>query len=157
MSWRSAYQGIVPDDFLDAIDVNAWAERHRRDMAQDPEDYVSYVAELDGEIVGWALGGPNREQRMIYSAELFTIYLLPGYERRGIGRMLMNAVAKSLRSLGFDSMVVWVLKANQPAREFYGALGGIFVAQGEMDLDGIALPVVSYGWRDLKELLAATG
>ena len=156
LSWQATYRGMVPDEFLDTIDVDAWAKRHRGTMSKDPENFASYVAEEDGKIVGWALGGPNRDQRMIYSAELFTIYLLPGYERRGIGRMLMNAMAKALMSFGFDSMVVWVLTDNNEAREFYEALGGVYVVRGVMDLDGTDVPVVSYGWRDLRALLMAT-
>ena len=157
LSWQATYRGMVPDEYLDAIDVDAWAERHRGNMLDDPEGFVSYVAEADGEIVGWALGGPNRDQAMIYAAELFTIYLLPGYERRGIGRMLMKAVARSLVSLGFESMIVWVLTDNRAAREFYEALGGVYVVRGAMDLDGTDLPVVAYGWRDLGVLVEASG
>ena len=156
LSWQATYRGMIPQDYLDAIDVDAWAERHRGHMLEEPEGFVSYMAEEEGEIVGWALGGPNRDQRMIYSAELFTIYLLPGYERRGIGRMLMNAVARGLMSLGFESMIVWVLRDNWAAREFYEALGGAYVVRGVMDLDGTDVPVVSYGWRNLGVLLEAT-
>ena len=153
LSWQATYRGMVPEEYLDAIDVDTWAERHRGSMLEDPEGFVSYVAEEDGEIVGWAVGGPSRDQRMIYSAELFTIYLLPGYERRGIGRMLIKAVAGGLMSLGFESMIVWALRDNGAAREFYEALGGRYVVRGVMDLDGTELPMVSYGWRDLGELV----
>ena len=27
--WRSAYRGIVPDDYLDSIDIDSWADRQR--------------------------------------------------------------------------------------------------------------------------------
>ena len=107
LSWKSAYRGIVPDEFLDAIDVEEWAERHRRNMAEDPEDFVPLVAEMDGEIVGWALGGPSRDPTLDYAAELFTLYLLPDYTRQGIGRRLVEAEAEALVSLGFESMVLW--------------------------------------------------
>ena len=145
LSWQATYRGMVPGEYLDAIDVDAWAERYRGTMSEEPEGFVSYVAEEEGEIVGWALGGPSREQGMIYTAELFTIYLLPGYERRGIGRMLMNAMAKALMSIGFESMIVWVLTDNTAARWFYEALGGKYVGRGEMDLDGTPLPVCPMG------------
>ena len=157
LSWQATYRGMVPDEYLDAIDVDAWAERHRGHMLEDPEEFVSYVAEVDEEIVGWALGGPNRDQTMIYSAELFTIYLLPGYERQGIGLRLMNAVAQGLAGFGFESMILWVLTDNRPAREFYEALGGVYVVRRAMDLEGTDVPVVAYGWRDLGVLLRATG
>ena len=155
LSWKSAYRGIVPDEFLDAIDVDAWAERHRHTMVEDPRVFVAYVAEEEGEIVGWALGGPNRDTSLEFSSELFTIYLHPDYLRQGIGRKLIAAVAESLADLGFESMLVWVLAENWPARRFYEALGGAYVSRGVMDMDDAALPVVSYGWRDLRVLLEA--
>ncbi len=153
LSWKSVYRGIVPDDFLDSIDVDAWAERHRRNMAEDPEDFVSYVAELDGEIVGWALGGPNREAASEFSSELYTIYLLPDYLRRGIGRKLIAAVAESLLGLGFESLLVWALAENWAARKFYEARGGIYLEEREIAIGGAPLMEVSYGWEDLRVLL----
>ena len=35
-SWRGAYRGIVPNDFLDSIDVDEWSERRRQDMEEMP-------------------------------------------------------------------------------------------------------------------------
>ena len=157
LSWKSAYRGMVPDEFLDDIDVDAWAERHRRSMAEDPEDFVPYVAEVGGEIVGWALGGPNRDPALGFSGELFTLYLLPDYVRQGIGRRLMRAVAESLVELGFESMVLWVLKDNRPARLFYEAMGGRYVAEKEHPIGGVSQTEVAYGWYDLREWLGAAG
>ena len=157
LSWKSAYRGIVPDDFLEAIDVDAWAERHRRSMVEDPQDFVSYVAELEGEIVGWALGGPNRDSALGFSAELFTLYLLPEYVRQGIGRRLVRAVAESLVELGFGSLVLWVLADNRPARQFYEAMGGQYVAEKQYPIGGVSLVEVAYGWDDLKTLLEIAG
>ena len=157
LSWKSAYRGIVPDDYLDAIDVDVWAERHRLSMEEDPEGFVSFVAEMGGEIVGWALGGPNRDPAMGLSGELFTIYLLPEYLRRGIGRKLISAVAGSLQASGLKSMVVWVLAENRPARRFYEALGGSYVTEREHSIGGVSLMEVAYGWEDVRELLSATG
>ena len=155
LSWQSAYRGIVPDEFLDAIDVDAWAERHRRNMAEDPANFVSCVAEAEGEIVGWALGGPNRDAASGLAGELFTIYLLPERLRRGIGRRLIREVAESLIGLGFGSMIVWVLADNRPAMGFYEALGGRYVAEKEHPIGGVSLMEVAYGWRDLRELVKA--
>lgn len=154
LSWQSTYRGIVPDEFLDDIDVAVWAERHRRNMAEDPVDFVSHVAEAHGEIVGWALGGPNRDDSLEYASELFTIYLHPDYLRRGIGRRLMAAVAGSLLAAGSGSMLVWVLSENRPARRFYEALGGRYLTEKEISIGGASLMEVAYGWEDLGALAA---
>ena len=152
-SWQTAYRGIVPDEFLDSIEVDVWAERHRLNMAEDPAELVSYVAEIENEIVGWALGGPNRETSNEFSCELYTIYLLPNYLQRGIGRKLMGAVAESLLGLGFESMFVGVLAENWPARKFYEAQGGIYLVEQAITIGGASLKEVSYGWKDVRALL----
>ena len=89
-SWRSAYRGIVPDHYRDSIDVEEWAERHRRNMTESSAGLIAHVAEVQSEVVGWAVGGPNHEAKSAYSGELYAIYLLPEYQRLGIGLKLGN-------------------------------------------------------------------
>ena len=92
-SWRAAYRGIVPDDFLDGMDAAQWADGCRRLLDNPRERLVSFVAEEDGAIVGMTGAGPNRGDDTPCSVELFLIYLLPGHWRRGIGLTLVNATA----------------------------------------------------------------
>ena len=108
-SWRTAYRGIVSDEFLDAIDVSEWSERQRRNMANTPPELVSFVANVEEEVVGWTVGGPNRDTESAYTGELYAIYLLPEYQRHGIGRKLTAATAIWLIGEGLHSMIVWTL------------------------------------------------
>ena len=116
---------------------------------------MTFVAETDGQVVGWAVGGPNREPGLDpdYAGELLVIYLLPGYQRRGIGHKLTVATALWVLGEGLESMIVWVLCENHPARRFYEALGGQYVRERQVQIGGFWLPEVSYGLRDLGSLL----
>ena len=152
-SWRSAYRGIVPDSFLDAIDVGEWAGRQRRIMEQPLEGWITFVAELDTQIAGWAWGGPNRDAYPDYAAELYTLYIMPGYQRQGIGFQLTLATGRWLVREGLTSMIVWVLRENHSARQFYEAIGGRYCQERQIDIAGVSLPEVSYGWTDLSILL----
>lgn len=153
-SWRAAYRGIVPDSYLDSIDVDEWAERQRRNMEEQPDNLVSLVAETQGLIAGWAASGPNRDPSLDYAGELYTIYLLPEYQRRGIGSALIASSARWLVSQGMDSMILWVLEENHPARSFYEALGGQLCGSRQTQIAGPWLPEVAYGWTDLVGLIA---
>ena len=152
-SWRAAYRGIVPDDYLDGMDVEGWAEGFRRFLENPPDKLVSFVAEADAEIVGMAVAGRNRDNDTPYAAELFMIYLSPQYWRRGIGLTLMDATAQSLIDLGLSSMIVWVLAENRSARRFYEVLGGQYFRERPTDIAGSPLQEVSYGWPDLSVLI----
>lgn len=153
-SWRHAYRGIVPDAYLDAIDVDEWAERQRRNMEQQAEQLLSLVAEYQDLVVGWVAAGPNREAPHDYAGELYAIYLLPEYQRRGIGSALTTATARWLTDQGMDSMLLWVLEENHPARRFYEALGGRLCGARQTQIAGVWLPEVAYGWTDLSGLIA---
>ena len=154
-SWCATYRGIVPDAYLDAIDTEEWEERQRRAMEQQPADLVALVAEVRGDVVGWVVGGPNRDAAYHYAGELYAIYLLPEYQRAGIGTQLTVAIARSLVSQGFNSMILWVLEENHPARRFYEALGGTLCGARQTEIGGMRLPEVAYGWTGLAGLIGS--
>jgi ribosomal protein S18 acetylase RimI-like enzyme len=150
-SWRSTYRGIVPDDYLDAMTVEDHAGRWGRLLARPGSLELTFVVEEEGRVVGFAMGGTEREGDRRYAGELYAIYLLPDARRRGHGRALAEAVSEALLERGLRSMLVWVLRDNLGARRFYERLGGVYVREHELDFGaGFTLPEVSYGWADLR-------
>ncbi len=151
-SWRTTYRGIVPDDYLANLSAEQ-RERHWHSVTCcAASDEFVYVAEDPvGQIVGFASGAPERTGHAEYKGELYAIYLLAEYQKRGIGRRLVSAVAARLLRNGFHTMLLWVL-ANNPARHFYEALGGQAVISQPITIGGVALEEVAYGWKDLTTL-----
>jgi GNAT superfamily N-acetyltransferase len=86
--------GVHPDD-----EVRRWL------TARLVQDEV-WVAELDGEVVGYVRLTPTW---------LDDLYVLPAHAGQGIGSMLIE-LAKALRPDGFS---LWVFESNAPARAFY--------------------------------------
>ncbi len=156
-SWRSTYRGIVSDHYLDSIDVQEWAERWRRSLTNPGDGVISHVAEVEREVIGWAIGGPNRDAGSTYAGELYAIYLLLDYQRRGLGRRLTMATAENLRDAGIGSMLVWVLAENWSARRFYEALGAEYAQERQIAIAGASLREVAYGWDDLDRLVTVRG
>ena len=76
-----------------------------------------------------------------------------GGSGRGVGRLLVSAVARRLLVDGFRSMLLWVLEDNHPARRFYESLGGGLVGRETITIGGTDLVEVSYGWTDIAGLL----
>ena len=153
-SWRDAYRGIVPDDYLDSIDVERWADRQRRYRGEPHGNATTFVAEVDGCIAGWTSSGLNRDPSLPFEGELYTLYISPEYQRRGIGRRLMGVAAKSLVEAGIASMLLWVLADNWNARRFYEAAGGRVAGEQNVTIGGASLREVAYGWEELSRQAA---
>ena len=156
-SWRNTYAGIVPDSYLDSINIDEWTRKRQAALSARDSDTFDYVAELDGSIVGWAVGGPEGGGDPHYQGELYIIYLLASVQRQGIGARLTSEVAKRLVEAGTPSMLVWVLAANTSARRFYEYLGGEYLREKDIDIGGATLREVAYGWKDVRPLAEMRG
>jgi GNAT superfamily N-acetyltransferase len=144
-SWRSTYRGIVPDDYLDGLDEGARTEDWRGWLASAA---LVFVAVEDGRVVGFVAGGLNREAEEEYDAELYTIYLLKQYQRRGIGAALLMTLAARMHREGLRGMVVWVLETAASVG-FYLGSGAVRVREKEMEIGGSVLKITGFGWREL--------
>lgn len=61
---------------------------------------IVYVAEVaPGEIIGFAFGGANRAKRISFAGEIYALYVLKEYENKGVGHLLVNAVADAFAEL----------------------------------------------------------
>lgn len=150
-SRRDTYAGILPLAFLADLSYRKAESRWDRVLADDSRK--TFVAETHtGEVVGLAGGGPEREDNPTYRSELFLIYLLASYQRQGLGRRLVSAVARELRADGFCSMLVWALRDAPGACRFYESLGGELVGSGTVTIGGKDLAEVCYGWRNIADL-----
>ncbi|MES2171145.1 MAG: GNAT family N-acetyltransferase [Actinomycetota bacterium] len=86
-----------------------------------------WVAERDGEIVGFSSSGPPRDDPPARPLELWSLYLLQSEHGSGAGQLLLDvAVADRPTSL-------WVLGQNPRARRFYERNG--FALDGAQKLD----------------------
>ena len=146
-SWRATYPGIVPQSYLDSLNVDERAARWRDSFAP-ASDMAIYVAEHDGAVCGFASGGPARVEFPGLAGELYAIYLLPEVQAKGIGAQLFSAIAGHLQKVGHTGMYVWVLEENR-ACGFYERIGGTRIQSAEIEIGGKMLIEVAYGWPDL--------
>ena len=152
-TWRTAYAGILPAEFLAGL---SYADRERmwkQDLTADRPATSMLVAETaEGEIVGFAYVAPEREGNRAYRGEIFAIYVLDECQRQGIGRLLFSAAARHFLKHGINSMLLWVLEDNHPAYRFYELMGGEYVKQKTITIGGTDLIEVAYGWKDITEI-----
>jgi ribosomal protein S18 acetylase RimI-like enzyme len=149
-SWLSTYRGLLPDDFLESLSETNYTERWNRVIADGTSKVV--VAEDGNDVVGFASGGRERAGEQGFEGEIYAIYVLDKAQRRGFGRELVRSMVEGLRELGLTNMIIWVLRDNRPAREFYERLGGIYVRAQPITIGSATLEEVSYGWRRLDDV-----
>jgi GNAT superfamily N-acetyltransferase len=150
------FRGLVPHPCLSWITPEESANNWRRTInpgGMGASDCL-LVAETESarQVIGFALArvadlddGPR--------GEIQVMSVSPAFQRQGVGRRLVQAVAAHLRVVGVRSMLVRVLTVN-PNRGFYARLGGRFVREEPYDWEGVPLAMSVYEWADLVSLLA---
>lgn len=115
-AWRDAYVGILSDEWIAAISDDERIARWEQILGE-PNAAQQWVADLDGQVVGFAASGPPREADPVRELELWSIHVLPSHYRRGIGTALMGA------AIGPAQASLWVVGKNLWAQAFYRSLG----------------------------------
>jgi ribosomal protein S18 acetylase RimI-like enzyme len=151
--WRSTYAGLVPDEVLQDLSVERRQTMWTDILTAHADILPALVAEESGiGICGFGNCGTLRGDPVPgFDGEFKTLYLLPAYQRRGIGRGLFCRSATLLAERGYGSAIAWVLAGN-PAFAFYEAMGGKVCAQRADEVFGAAVQEIGYGWTDLLAL-----
>lgn len=120
-SWKSAYKGMVPDEYLRNIKYDFWIEKFQK-WIQDNILKVKIIYLID-KVVGAAAYGKSTDEKYLDYAEIRSFYLLPKYFRKGLGTALMKSVIREVCEEGYSKCYLWVLDENKNARAFYEKLG----------------------------------
>jgi ribosomal protein S18 acetylase RimI-like enzyme len=146
-SWQEAYRGLMPAEFLDALDPRDRAGRYAFEGGAGAPTTVVAVAPVDGRggagdgddpsltncgevrsgsspspgepVLGFVTFGPSRDQDAVGMGEIYALYVDPGRYEAGLGRMLMAHARERLKEQGFGAAVLWVLVGNERAARFY--------------------------------------
>ncbi len=98
-------------------------------------------------IIGILAGGKERAGNLNYDGELYAIYVLASHQGKGAGKALMLQFMDWLRQNQYQSMMLWVLRDNQPSRSFYERMGGTLLHhEKEAAFGGKKLIEVAYGF-----------
>lgn len=146
-SWRESFAGIVPQTFLDKMSIENRARAFETGFAFD--SYKMFVAETqENGIVGFADFGEARDNQSKFEAELYAIYLLRDFQRKGIGGKLFDLGVKYLVANNMNSLSLTALEAS-PYKRFYKKMGGQLVERKTTNIEGKSYATVIYGWNTL--------
>ena len=144
-AWRSAYQGIIPGAELEKL-INRRGPQWW-DSAIRKGSRVSVLVFGD-KVAGYANYGRNRARSLFYDGEIYELYLRPEYQGLGFGRRLFSSARRDLAQSGLKTLVIWALSDNDPAVEFYKALGGKAVARSWERFGDKSLEKVAFAWNN---------
>ncbi len=85
------------------------------------------VAELDGEVVGYAYGGRHHERAAYRWAADVTVYISAAHHRRGVGRALYGALFPLLERQGIYEVCAGVTLPNDASVGLHESLGFVLV------------------------------
>ncbi len=120
LSWKAAYQGIVPQQYLDELSLERWTPF----LQESP--YLGFVLKDDEKFIATSSISPARDETMQDWGEIISLYALPEYFYRGYGKKLLSFVLSELKGKGFEKVYLWVLEENVQARAFYERNGFVF-------------------------------
>lgn len=116
-SWKYAYKGIIPQEYLDSIPSGQWCG------AIDNPDRHTLIM-LDGDkIIGTSSYCKSRFDDYKDWGEIISIYFLPEYMGNGYSKQLLEKAVEELKAMGFETIFLWVLEDNYRARNFYERFG----------------------------------
>ncbi|SRR5579883_1992695 len=142
-AWRSTYQGIIPHLHLERMIARRGPLWWQRQIERGAN---TTLLVFNGVPQGYASWGRARGAWPWPVGEIFELYVSPPFQGVGLGRRLFGAVKGQLRRNGFDRLVVWALKENEPACGFYGALGGAVAASAAEHYGEISLTRIAFVW-----------
>ncbi len=129
--WRETYSGFLSAELLASLEPH---EERWRDLIDMGWTFV--VAELDGEVRGFAASGPPAEDDAPRDLELAMIYQVASLHGTGSGQALLDA------AIGTEPAFLWTAELNPRAQAFYRRNG--FVADGARK--------VAESWENLAEI-----
>lgn len=133
-TWNATYKNIIPIEVQNNFLESAYNDDK---MKQRLELSLLYVAEVEGEVVGFANYSQVRDGGKV---ELAAIYLYPEFQGQGIGTALLQQAIKEIE--GTKEIYINVEKDNKIGMTFYKAKGFEIVKEFDDVFDGHILKTV---------------
>lgn len=119
-TWQRNYRSVVPDDVIDALDLDetaGWLGGLVGTAAQS----TAVLESADGKVLGFVRFG--NEPSDARNGHIYALYVHAEYGGRGHGRRLLRSALAELERRGYDVITLWVFAENAAARGLYSSEG----------------------------------
>ena len=132
--WENTYRGLMPDEILDSMSIEKDIEGMKGRLPNPAELKVMYVAEEEGNVIGFIRAGKSRDENApITTGEVTAFYVHPDHQGKGAGTLMMEKALEFLDKKGFTDAILWVLTNNDKTRRWYEHKN--WKTEGEIKMD----------------------
>lgn len=119
-TWRRNYRSVVPDDVIDALDVDE-ATHWLAGLVSTAEPATLLLEAPDGKVLGFVrFGNEPTDPR---NGHIHALYVHADHGGQGYGRRLLRTALGELERNAYDVITLWVFKDNAAAQELYTSEG----------------------------------
>lgn len=129
-AWRATYSDFIPKDIQDKVLEEAYSHD---EMANRFRNFSNWVAEENGEIMGYAFFTNQKSDKKLF---LESLYVHPNHQGKGVGKQLLHKGISVYPQATAVSLTVY--KGN-PNISFYEKIG--FKRESEKKGDFFGHPV----------------
>ena len=138
-TWNDAYAGIILPENQERL-LGRWYAPAALEEAIGQSESWFYVAVVQGEVIGFAQFIMRENGR----GELTRIYVLPEWQRQGVGSGLLREGLAALSTHGAEEVFVHVEKGNARGIGFYERRGFHQVREFSVELPEQNLELLEY-------------
>ncbi len=150
---HSVFIGAIPEESLDFSWTPEQSAAGWRDSfaASTDRGQAFRVLEQDAKVVGFAWSAPWADTSG-YDASVLGLYVLPTWQRKGVGRLLLADAASIQARNGAQSIEIGCVKEN-PSCGFYRRCGGVEIGRRPARVDAYQTEEILFGWADISALI----
>jgi phosphinothricin acetyltransferase len=143
------YNHAVDEKFATADTEYVTVESRKGWFAQhSPQTYPIYVAEENGQVIGWCSLSPHRPGRKaLRTVSEISYYIHKDHRRKGVANSLITHTMKKAKDLGFKNLITILLDLNKTSIYILEKFG--FEKWGHLpniaDINGVVCGQFIYG------------
>lgn len=137
-----SFAQFASDDWVSSRKLDDYLGRWRATLATPSPDDMTFVAVLNGVIVGTVRTNRPTSPQFESDAQLNAMHVEPELIGRGIGTILMESALAFIKLRCYKRVELGVIASNAGARRFYESNGWILLRELSDGIEGV--PVVIY-------------
>ena len=150
--WQETYKGIVNQTYLDKLTSTEESRIELNKLNYNESQKDTLIIEENNKIIGFIRFGQTDEKEYKNTGEIFALYILSKYQKKGYGLKLVKAVISELLKQNYKNMIIGCISKN-PSNQFYQHIGGKKVKERPFPKTGDNLIENIYYYEDIKRMI----